>query len=162
MPVILAALIVVVRTLLFSNLWSVRIATWRYVRIMGPLTNIWWRPTQRLLDFIGRRFNITPLDEAARYMGDFIRRVEQFENAMHRELTRRHLWRQLEVVGIFHDVRTAFVSARAAQHAGKEHVEFQTAEGDASFWAERRRRAPSHVYAGSRYRQRLSRPAIAW
>ena len=161
MPALIAFLVVILRTLIFSNLWTVRVVAWRYARIMGPITNLWWRPAARLTGFVARRVNVTPLDEAARYMGDFIKRIELYEDALHREITRRHLWRQALAVGVFHDVSTAFVSLRAAQHAGKEHVEFQTAEGQRSFYAERRRRAPSHVYSGARYRQRLSRPAIA-
>lgn len=161
MPVVLAALVVFIRSIFFSNLWSVRVVVWRYVRVMGPITNVWWRPSARLLGFLGRRFNVTPLDEAARSMGDFIKLVERYEDDLHRELTRRHLWRPILAASAYHDVRTAFVSMRPAAHAGKEHVEFQTAEGQVSFYAERRRRAPSHVLAGSRYRQRRSRPAIA-
>ena len=161
MPAIIGVLVVALRWILFSDLWTVRVVLWRYARVMGPLTNLWWRPSARLISFVGRRINVTPLDEAARYIGDFIRRIEMYEDAMHRELTRRQLWRPLFVAGAFHDVRSSFVSAQQRAHAGKQHVEFQTAEGHVSFWAERRMRTPSHVYAGSRYRQRLRRPVIA-
>lgn len=160
MPV-LVAVFAVLRTILFSSLWTVRVALWRVAPAFGPVTGEWTVPAARVAMAAARRIGWQPGIRATRWTYYTLLRIERAERLVHREITRRGLWRPAFILSAYHDARTLFGSNENAPVGEKVRVEFDTANGHVSFWSQRRERQPHHVYGGARYRQRRSRPVIA-
>src|SRR3990172_7741904 len=140
MPAFFAAALSVLRLTVWSPLATVRVLVWRGFARVDPFLGFkaslggWGiRAVVRL----GVRRGWWAADNA---YARAIVQLTDYDLILHREISRRHLWRQTIAISAFHDVQTLYVHAREAQHRGKEHVEFQSAEGRTSFWAERRRR----------------------
>jgi len=160
MPAILLVL-AALRSVLFSSLWTVRVALWRIAPAIGPATNIWWKPAARVSMVAARRIGWRPGIRATRWTYYTLLRIDRAERLLHAEVGRRGLWRPLFALSVYHDARTLFGSNDNAPTGERVRVEFDTANGHVSFWSQRRERQPHHVYGGARYRQRRSRPAIA-
>ena len=160
MPAILLAFLGLIRYVLFSSLWTVRVALWRIAPAIGPATNIWWKPAARVSMVAARRIGWRPGIRATRWTYYTLLRIDRAERQFHRFVTQRGLWRPLFAVSVYHDVRTLFGSNDNAPVGEKVRVEFDTANGHVSFWSQRRERQPHHVYGGARYRARRRTAAI--
>lgn len=161
MPALVGVLMAVLRMTIFSPALTVRVALWRAFPFLDPILGFHAQAGMRGVRWFvhrGVRRGWWAADS------DFVRLVEivtRYDTVLHREVTRRHLWRPLFVASFVHDARSFYVTQIDPPPEGKTRVEFQSANGDVSFWAQRRERLPPNVAGGARWRQRRQRSALA-